>query len=203
MSNSDRGDSTRGTAYAKARGIIHHNIREERQGWRGSSQIIICHASKFGRCPSSDGKHLWWMRLKGTWRRELVRTLLPTERWWVREAGEVKKSLEDKRRCPDSGTSLVLRQGIEGSRVLAGDGLNCEIKWLQIWNIGVATPRIQPTLRNLWTICWLQLFASPCKYSLVVANSQKRKLPRLLTLDLVLWLALANNKWVKVTACPW
>lgn len=33
----------------------------------------------------------------------------------VSEAGEVKKSLEDKRRCPDSGTSLVLRQGTERS----------------------------------------------------------------------------------------
>lgn len=47
----------------------------------------------------------------------------------VRKAGEVKESLEEKRRRPDSGGSLVPGQGTEGSQASAGAGLNCEIKW--------------------------------------------------------------------------
>ena len=72
----------------------------------------------------------------------------------------------------------------------------------QLSNWNELNSRIQPTIETYKQFnYWLQLFASPREYNFCLGQPQKRILPYLLTLDLALWLALANNKREKVMVC--
>lgn len=82
MTESVRRDPWQGTVCAKAQDITQHNSRDERCGCRGGRQSkegLACQGNKFKLCPRCDGK-CWWVRLKGSGHRELVRTLLPNKK---------------------------------------------------------------------------------------------------------------------------